>query len=163
MLPLPSRLQLEALAVAGALAFGWYMHVVWTGYLENEGRKDAIELHNQAVAKDEGSGLLFGATLNAIAATTTASLMEIPHADLKPKTVTVYVDRPGPVECPARSQWTPDLVRLWNGDGPAPAGGADGSLRPLQGAAPPAGGVPGAPAEGAERGGGADPHPGTSQ
>lgn len=159
MFPLPSRLQLEAVGAALAVALGWYLHVVWTGYLENKAREDAIEQHNQVVAKDEGSGLLFGDTLNAINAATTASLMEIPHADLKPKTVTIYVPVPGTVECPVRSQWTPDLVRLWNGDHPAAPGGADGSLRPVQGADPSAGQLPGAPAGEAERGGGSDPHP----
>lgn len=163
MIPLPSRFQLEALAVAGALALGFYLHSVWDGYLENEGRKDAIEQHNVIVAKDEGSALLFGETLNVIAATTTASLMEIPHADLKPKTITVYVDKPGAVECPVRSQWTPDLVRLWNGDPAAPTGGADGSLRPMPSPATAAAGVPGPAAGQAERGGGPDPHPGEGQ
>lgn len=131
MIPLPSRLHLEALAIAGALAFGWYCRGVYQGYLDNEAAKAVVDLHVERVERDESAGLMFGATLDSVSLTTSTTLTEVARADLKPRTITVFVDKPGEMECPVRSQFTPDFLRLWNGEAAQPAD-ADGGVREVR-------------------------------
>jgi hypothetical protein len=133
LLPPNVTLALKVLAVVGLIGAGWYGRGVYQGYLDNEAAKGVRVEHEKDVVADESAGLLFGTTLNEIAAATTTGLTEIHHANLKPKTITIYVKEPGEVVCPVRSQWTPDAVRLFNDPGSAATPSApDGRVHPVR-------------------------------
>ena len=112
---------------AGLLLGGWYARTVYQGYIDNEAAEEAIAAHNVAVKKDESAGLMFGQTLDGITQSTNQAMKEIARADLKPKPQVIYAEVPGSVTCPVSTQFTPDWVRLYNGEAVPPD--ANGGVR----------------------------------
>lgn len=110
----------------------------WVAKLAEAKEKAEIgvrEKHATRLDGEEADDADFASALAGIPAATTSTLLEIPHANLRPKPQIIYVEGK-PAECPVVSSLTPDLVRLFNrGRVPQadPAGAAgrdgDGSVR----------------------------------
>lgn len=127
--------------VAGLLFFGGYKVSDWRWQARiAEGRNEAEQQvradHTAAIKTEEQDNLMFANDLANIQSAARSSSEEIARADLKPKPVTIYVERQTPVVCPVATQFTPDFVRLYNGEdergpdsAPAPGRGGDASVR----------------------------------
>lgn len=133
---IPLKVYAYGIAVAFLLWSGWFARGVWQDHLDKQAQDEALEQHAADVVTDETSTLLFATTLANINTTTTNSLLEIPHANLKPVAPRIIIKEvpvPGEVlECPVVTQFTPDFIRLWN-DEPSEAttGFADRGLSPV--------------------------------